>query len=408
MTEPALFVAADTPWPPDGGGRIATLRVLEAMIRERPVDLVALADPHQPLDLSHLRSICRRVELIEHPFTFGRHRARQIGVALRSLASREPYRLRKFRSRELVRRLAEMKAQMTYQFIHHDQFGVATYIDGRFPATLANHNVESEIFRLGARSARGAVRRAWARIEAAKLRRAEPRLVRRFDTVFVLSDHDAGLLERLGVPGARVLSIPVDAPTAEPSRQPPGSQLLTIGSMSWFGVEDGLVWFHAEVLPRIRVAIPDVTWHLVGPGAGPRIRAIATDHRIILHGYLPDPEPVVDASRVCIVPLHVAGGVRIKLIEMLARGMPCVATEVGAQGLSFADGEGCFRRGAPAEFADAIIRLMRDDELWRSTARRGWQYVRRSHTRDAIAIALEEGIQSALRRHHDRGRGLGR
>lgn len=408
MSEPALFVAADTPWPPDGGGRIATLRVLEAMVRERPVDLVALSDPQQPLDLSHLRSICRRVELVEHPFTFGRHRARQMGTALRSLASTEPYRLRKFRSRELAARLAELKGGTRYAFVHHDQFGVAPYVDDRFPSTLTTQNVESEIFRLGALGARGIVWRAWASIEAAKLRRAEPRLCRRFDTVFVLSEHDAGLLERLGVPGARVLPIPVDAPDVPPARQPPGPQLLTIGSMSWFGVEDGLLWFHAEVLPRVRQAVPEVTWHLVGPGAGPRIRALAADGRIILHGYLPDAEPVVAASRVCLVPLHVAGGVRIKLIEMLARGMPCVATEVGAQGLTFVDGEGCLRRDDPAGFADAVIRLLRDDALWRSTALGGWQYVRRSHTRDAIATALEEGIELALRRHHDRGRGLGR
>lgn len=408
MTEPALFVAADTPWPPDGGGRIATLRVLEAMARERPVDLVALADPQQPLDLSHLRSVCRRVELIEHPFTFGRHRVRQLGVALRSLVSTEPYRLRKFRSRGLAARLAALKAGTRYAFVHHDQFGVAPYVDDRLPSTLTTQNVESQIYRLGARRARGIVRRAWAGIEAAKLRRAEPRLCRRFDTVFVLSDHDAGLLDRLGVPGARVLPIPVDAPDDAPLRTPPGPQLLTIGTMSWFGVEDGLLWFHGEVLPRIRREVPEVTWHLVGPGAGPRIRAIGSEPGIVIHGYLPDAEPVVAASRVCLVPLHVAGGVRIKLIEMLARGMPCVATEVGAQGLSFTDGEGCFRRDDPDAFADAVVGLLRDDALWRSTALSGWQYVRRSHTRDAIATALEEGIQLALRRHHDRGRGLGR
>jgi glycosyltransferase involved in cell wall biosynthesis len=403
VTEPALFLAADAPWPPDGGGRIATLRVLEAMVRERPVDLVALADPHQPLDLTYLRSICRLVEIVEHPFTLGRHRARQLGVAIRSLASRDPYRLRKFRSRQLAARLAELKRQTRYRFVHHDQFGVAPYVDPRLPATLTTQNVESEIYRLGARGAHGIVRRAWARIEASKLRRAEPRLCRRFDTVFVLSEHDAGLLNDLGVPGARVLPIPVDAPDVAPSRQPPGPQLLTIGSMSWFGVEDGLLWFHDQVLPRVRATIPDVRWHLVGPGAGPRIRAIADGERIVAHGYLADAEPMVSASRVCLVPLHVAGGVRIKLIEMLARGMPCVATTVGAQGLSFADGEGCFRRDDPDAFADAVIRLLSDDELWRSTALRGWQYVRRSHTRDAIASALEEGIDLALRRHRDRG-----
>ena len=404
MTEPALFVAADTPWPPDGGGRIATLRILEAMVTERPVDIVALSDPQRPLDLSYLRSICRRVELVEHPFTFGRHRMRQVGVALRSLASATPYRLRKFRSRAFSRRLEELKASSMYQFIHHDQFGVAPYVDRRFPATLTTHNVESEIYRLGSRGAMGILRRSWAAVEAAKLQRVEPALCRRFDTVFVLSHHDAGLLESLGVHGPRVLPIPVDADPVPPASNPPGRKLLTIGSMSWFGVEDGLLWFHDQVLPKIWAAVPDAEWHLVGPGAGPRIQALADGERVILHGYLPDADPVIAGSRVCVVPLHVAGGVRIKLIEMLARGLPCVATEVGAQGLGFADGEGVFRRDDPAAFAQAVIRLLCDEDMWRTTSLRGWQYVRDKHTRDATAAALEEGIEIALRRHADRGR----
>jgi glycosyltransferase involved in cell wall biosynthesis len=377
------------------------------MVGSRAVDLLALADPEHPLDLSHLRSICRRVELIEHPFTYGRHRVHQLGVALRSLPSAEPYRLRKFRSPRFARRLGELKQENRYQFIHHDQFGVAPYLDSHYPATLTTQNVESEIYRLGAQRANGLLRKAWAAIEAVKLRRAEPRLCGRFDAVFTLSDHDAWLLERLGVADALVLPIPVDVPLAPPSRQPPGPRILTIGSMSWFGVEDGLLWFHREVMPRVREAVPEAIWDLVGPNAGSRIREIVDGRSSILHGYQEDVEAIVAGSRVCLVPLHVAGGIRIKIIEMLARGVPCVATTVGAQGLSFADGDGGFRRDDAVGFADAVIRLLQDDRLWRETARRGWQYVRKSHNREAMADALEEGIQQALRRHVTQGEELG-
>lgn len=399
MNEPALFLAADTPWPPDGGGRIATLRVLEAMVRDRPVDVLALADPARPVDMRYLESICRRVELVEHPFTYGRHPARQLAVAFGSLLSTQPYRLRKFRNRRFARRLEELKRENRYEFIHHDQFGVATYLDRRFPATLTTQNVESEIYRLGAERAEGMIRRTWSTIEAVKLRRAEPRHCREFDTVFVLSDHDAQLLARLGVSGARVLPIPIDAQDAPPSNEPPGHRLLTIGSMSWFGVEDGLLWLHREVMPRIRAALPDTVWDLVGPNAGPRVQEIGQHPGNALHGYLPDVESVIAKDRVCLIPLQIAGGIRIKLIEMLARGLPCVSTTVGAQGLRFADGEGCFRRDDPGEFASAVIQLLSDDDHWRETGRRGWQYVIKHHTREAMSTALEEGIQHAVNNH---------
>ncbi len=394
-----LFIAADTPWPPDGGGRIATLRVLEGMAETHTVDLVALTDPNQPIDLTPLRAICRSVSLIEHPFTFGRHRFRQLAVAARSLASPWPYRVVKFRSRPLAKRIAELKRAHHYQLVHHDQFGVASYHDRRYPSTLTTQNVESEVYRLGRRAARGPMRRGWARIEALKLRWAEPRLCRRFDGVFVLSESDGRLLSDMGVPAPTILPMPVDAPERPRRREAPSPQLLTIGSMSWFGVEDGLLWFHREVWPLVRAAVPEVTWHLVGPNAGPRLRALAEPGRIVLDGYLADPSPIINTSRACLVPLQVAGGVRIKLIQMLASGVPCVSTSIGAQGLTFADGEGCFRRDGPQEFATAVVALLQDTALWQRTALAGWEYVRRAHTRPALVAALEAGTEHALEHH---------
>jgi glycosyltransferase involved in cell wall biosynthesis len=397
----ALFLAADLPWPPDGGGRIATLRVLEAMASAREIDLLALADPESGVDLQHLRSICRRVEVVRHPFTFRRHRGRQLLTALRSLVSGDPYRLAKFRSRTFARLLRDLKARNRYDFVHHDQFGVATYVDRRLPSTLTTQNVESQIYELAGRRVRGRAIRLWSQLEAAKLRRAERHLYRSFDSVFVLSDDDRTRLSAIGVPDVRVLPVPAE-PSDAPQALSDGRSLLTLGSMSWFGVEDGLLWFHEHVFPRIRHAVPDVEWNIVGSGASPAIRGLADGNVVKLHGYVPVLGPLLQSTRVCLVPLRVAGGVRIKLIEMLGRGLPCVATSLGAQGLSFSDGEGCFRRDEPAAFADAVIQLLRDDELWRQTSVRGWTYARTHHTRAAMAKAVDQGVGAALDRFERR------
>ena len=120
-----LFVSADLPWPPDGGGRIATLRVLESVASGRDVDLIALADPYEPPDIRHLLDICRTVSVIEHPFTFGRHRARQAAVAARSIVSGRPYRLEKFRSSRFQAAIHDATATRAYDLVHYDQFGTA-------------------------------------------------------------------------------------------------------------------------------------------------------------------------------------------------------------------------------------------------------------------------------------------
>lgn len=402
LSRSALFIAADLPFPADGGGRIATLRVLEAMAEDRPVDLVALADVDSPEIGDHLRNLCRSVTVVPHPFTLGRHRTRQMTVALRSALTTTPYRVAKFRSRALAQAIAAHKADASYELIHHDQFGVAAYRDRIYPSTLTTQNVESEVFRLGGALAEGRVRRAWAALEARKLLRAEPKLDSAFDHVFALSSLDATLLEHIGVAGATVLPMPVDAPTEPPTAEPPGPSLLTMGSMSWFGVEDGLLWFFREVWPLVRARVPEVRWQIVGPNAGPAIQRLGFEPGIAVRGYVEDIREEVRASRVCLVPLHVAGGIRIKLLELMADGRPSVATTVGAQGIDFADGEGVFRRDSPTEFAEAIIGLLTNDDLWRRTGRAGWQFVRTHHTRAAMSDALRLGIEMAVARHGER------
>ncbi len=135
------------------------------------------------------------------------------------------------------------------------------------------------------------------------------------------------------------------------------------GSMSWFGVEDGLWRFYREVWPRIVARCPAVTWTIAGPYASRAIQRLGDDPAITVTGYVDDIDSVIAGSRVAVIPLHIAGGVRIKLLELMARGRPSVATSIGAQGLAFADGEGCFRRDDPEGFANATVDLLRDDAL---------------------------------------------
>jgi glycosyltransferase involved in cell wall biosynthesis len=397
-----LFVSADVPWPPDGGGRIASLRVLEGMARHSVVDLIALADPMYPLDLTYLRDLCAQVHVISQPFTFRRHPARQIAIAARSALSRDPYRLRKFRNRELDMKLHDLVRTGDYKLVHLEQFGVSTYGVHTIPTTHVTQNIESAIYKLGSHAGRSLPTRMWARLESNKLRFAERHIYPSLDHVFVLSAHDLELLNEMGMNRASVLPIPVDVEPSPPSSVPAQPVVLTLGSMSWFGVEDGLMWFHELVWPTIRRLIPGAKWNLVGPNPGPRIKAFDGYHGVRVHGYVPDISPFVNEARAVVVPLHIAGGIRIKLIELLARGRPCVTTTIGAQGLSFADGEGAYRRDDPDAFARAVVGLLQDDTSWKRLSDLGVSYVNRNHTVAKFDEALEAGINAAVRNFRNR------
>jgi len=400
-----LFLAADLPWPRDGGGRIATLHILEAMCRIYDVDLVAMADPEGEPDLEYLQSICSSVEVIAIPFTFGRHRIRQSAEFGRSMLSSEPYRLRKFRSRKFEAAVRRHLANGRYDLLHCDGFGTMPYarlapID--LPVTTADQNVESEIYRLARLQETSAIRRLLASVEEGKLRRAESSRLPAFDRVFVLAPDDAEILHLLGVQRITVLPMPAPDPW-EPRQSPPaGRRIISVGSMSWYGVADGLLWFHDQVLPRVRERVPDVEWELVGPHAPAAIRRLGEEPGVRVTGYVEEVAPHAARARVEIVPLRIAGGVRMKLLDCLAWGLPAVSTSVGARGLEFPEGAGCFRQDDPVGFAEKVVQLLTNDRLWVRTAEAGRQFVFEHHSAARFDEAVVSGTQAAIRHHGSR------
>jgi glycosyltransferase involved in cell wall biosynthesis len=392
-----LFLAADLPWPPDGGGRIVSLRILEVFARHFEVDLVAMADPARPIDPGELATLCRQVEIVPHPFTFGLHPGIQGLVAARSLLSRDPYRFLKFRSPAFAAAVRRRLETGRYDLVHHEQLGVARYRVAGLPGTVATQNVEAAIYESASRIG-SPVSRAWATIEAAKLRRREAPMLARFDEVFVLTAEDARSLAGSGV--ERVTVLPVPAPPSRPPRRPPAEPtLLTLGSMSWFGVADGLRWFHDQVWPSIRARVPAVRWTLAGSGAPADIRGWASEPGIAVVGHLPSVDDILLQTRVAVIPLRIAGGIRIKLLELMAVGLPSVSTERGVRGIDVPDGAGCYRRDDPASFAEAVVVLLTDDDRWLRTADAGRAFLVAHNRPESFEALILDGIHRAVEHH---------
>ena len=65
----------------------------------------------------------------------------------------------------------------------------------------------------------------------------------------------------------------------------------------------------------------------------------------------------------------------MKVLEALAMRRPIVTTSVGCEGIDVADGDTVLIADDPRVFADATIRLLRDEALKHSLTRRGRELV---------------------------------
>lgn len=348
-----LVVATKSPWPSAGGGRVAVGGLAEALAAAGvAVRVVTPAGTH-------------RRDAAQHPLL------RTVPVAPRSWAAvlgRALGGASAVVGRWVLAPLAAAVDEEIEAFrpdlVHLEQVHLgwlAPRLAGRIPLVLRQENVESELLGQLANLAPWPAR-AVLRAEARVLGRFEARTCRLVDLVAAISEPDALALHRVA-PEAVVEVLPAVAPAAPagPRRTLAGRpSFLCIGSFDWWPNRDGAKWLAGEVWPQLRQWLPDATLHLAGPGSASIGRWRAG---IVHHGVVPCAGELYDPATTALIPVRAASGVRIRLLEAWAAGVPAVSTQVGVMGLVAPGGPGAAVAVTAAEFARTAARTASDDGL---------------------------------------------
>jgi glycosyltransferase involved in cell wall biosynthesis len=109
------------------------------------------------------------------------------------------------------------------------------------------------------------------------------------------------------------------------------------------------------------------------------------DPSVIVTGRVDDVRPYMDDAAVYVVPLRIGGGTRLKIYEAMAMEKPIVSTSIGAEGLPVEEGKDIFLADAPETFAEAVVKLLRDENLAREIGKRAAEKVRARFGWDTVA-----------------------
>lgn len=159
---------------------------------------------------------------------------------------------------------------------------------------------------------------------------------------------------------------------------------------------DAMRWFVREILPRIRESQPDIPLLIVGSNPPDEVKALAGPG-IEVTGFVPETGPFLDAARVSVAPLRYGAGMKGKVGEALGRGIPVVTTSIGAEGMGLVDGEHVLVADAPQAFAEQVLRLYRDAELWERLSAAGRALLDRRYGPEAAGRALSDVVERARR-----------
>jgi len=112
------------------------------------------------------------------------------------------------------------------------------------------------------------------------------------------------------------------------------------------------------------VVVQEPTAKLVIVGSDPPPEHTYADHAAHMQmlGYVEDVREALGRYALFVCPILSGSGVRVKLLEAFAAGIPVVSTVVGAEGLAKVDGDVCALADDPAQFAAHVVALLRDPE----------------------------------------------
>lgn len=206
--------------------------------------------------------------------------------------------------------------------------------------------------------------------KAAASRELELGLVRAADLTLVVSEHEQALLRGL-VPEAdvRVLSN-VHLPTSGGPGPRGRAGLLFVGSFDHLPNRDAVVWMAREVLPLVHHRHPGTVLHLVGSNPSSDVLELASD-TVEVHGWVADLASMHQRCRLSVAPLRFGAGVKGKVGESMAAGLPTVCTPVAVEGMGLAHGEHVLVAADATGFANQVMTLLEDDALWHTLSEAG-------------------------------------
>ncbi len=376
-----LLFSHRTPYPPHKGNQIRPFNVLTSLVaRGHEVHLLAFAEGTEELNTkTQLAEHCASATLIPLDRLAGNIKA------LLSLPSHTPPSVAYFNSAAMHREVKRIVATHGIEAMVVYSSTMSQYVPPEFiPHTVVDMaDTDSEKWLDYAKEKRPPM--SWIyNIEGQRLRSYEYWIVRNFGYSSLHTQREINVLTELTA-GERKKLIPITNgvdleqfrpdvfPPFAPERMPENERqfftdaaaprIVFTGAMDYYPNAEACVWFANAIFPTIRTQFPTAQFLIVGSKPTPQVIALNELPGVMVTGFVADVRPYLAAAKVCVIPLRIARGVQNKALEAMASGRAVIATPDVIIGVGASAPDHLLMARTEQEFADAVLRVLRDDTL---------------------------------------------
>lgn len=360
-----LFVSPYSIYPPTHGGGVFMYNTLRELSHWCDVHAIVMLDyEKERAGNDHLLAYCQSLETIVRTCDRDAH-----------LGSITPHAIHEFHTPSLEWLIQRQTLLHRIDVIQLEYTALGQYAR-RFQnvaCALFEHDVYFQSIGRALPFMRSPVDRLKARFEYLRAMRYELKLLPRFDHVQVCTRDNKKYLDGFLPRVAPRIEAGLRAGVETGQYTYPGGPreaytMLFVGSFRHIPNQVALNWFAQSVLPMIVAEIPEA--RLIVAGSDPPPPHALPAGPIQSLGFVEDIQPLFSSCALFVCPIRNGSGVRVKLLEAFASGIPVVSTYLGAEGLASEDGEFAALSDDPAGFAHRAIELLRDQKAAAELARR--------------------------------------
>ena len=367
-----LFITTQFPYPADNGGKIGALNGISVVSRKCEVTVLSFTEEDDLIQegLEYFKREFPNVVFlspIRHDIHIRKKPLKLAKVMMQNYLKNIPYVAMKFKNKEMFEMIDQNFCEGQYWdlvFIDYLNMNIyADYIRGKYRSQFnkmifKDHNLEYEIVKQESDSSSG-LKKAILSFEWKRTLRYEVKAIAAADLTFSVCQSNREFLAQYNscawtmLPTYKISSVRRELSTE--------NSIFYMGNLSWKPNMEGVSWFVEKVLPLIREQIPDATLTIVG--SGPNEKLFCEVDGVNYRGYVKDISEIYSDMKVFIVPLFEGSGIRIKILEAFDNEIAVVSTSLGCKTIMAEHGRELFIADQEKEFADAVNRLLEDNEI---------------------------------------------
>ena len=173
-------------------------------------------------------------------------------------------------------------------------------------------------------------------------------------------------------------------------------EVLFLGAMGAAFNRDALIYFARDIHPLLS-GIEGIRFTVVGGELPPGLEWFGNAPNVEVSGHAPDVRPFLGRAACLVVPLRFGGGLRIRIIEAMAAGLPVVASAAAVEGLAVEAGQHVLVAKTPADFRSHVARLLDAPQFASELSARARDHAWRAYGPEARGPGLRSCVERLTR-----------